>query len=444
MQAPNHSYQVRLRSGRTIEVSAPTQPVVRNGTLEVTAGQHGTVARLGGADVVPGSARLTGARPSVEGRRRTHFEPELDFLEQLLKKSPLLMLADIRVKGDASQIPIEYEPGTQEPWKNAGDRKRASKRQKGLREELERYRFYTVDDLDELPPVEFLSSTPLAARELTGLYGKGDTYKSFLALGWACGLAARGHHVVYIAAEGGSGLRARIRAWMQHHTADALPTLHVMPTNVNLHDEAAVTDWLEAAALQLKPKRPVLVVVDTLARNFVGGSEKDAKDMGLFVEGCERVRRQLKCAVLVIHHTTKDGDSERGTESLRNASFAMFKTCNKHGFSICLHCDRMKEVAAPAPQKLTLRKVEFRERVGDLSSSLVLDVEIVERADLLRATERVLEEQGPLSANSVLLQVRRLGVTVRTADGKRLLKQYAEDSNIRVGRNGSGKLELVP
>jgi hypothetical protein len=215
-----------------------------------------------------------------------------------------------------------------------------------------------------------------------------------------------------------------------------------MPTNVNLHDEAAVTAWLEAATLQLKPKRPILVVVDTLARNFVGGSEKDAKDMGLFVEGCERVRRTLRCAVLVIHHTTKEGDTERGTESLRNASFAMFKTSGKRGFSVTLHCDRMKEVAAPAAQKLMLKKVEFMQPVGDMASSLALEVEIVERADLLQATETVLAEHGPLSKNSVLSYAKKMGIRIQRADALRLLEQWVKDPKTRVSRNGAGKLEV--
>jgi hypothetical protein len=47
--------------------------------------------------------------------------------------------------------------------------------------------------------------------------------------------------------------------------------------------------------------------------------------MGLFVEGCEFIRKELGPTVLVIHHTTKDGKTERGTESLRNATFAMFE-----------------------------------------------------------------------------------------------------------------------
>jgi hypothetical protein len=43
------------------------------------------------------------------------------------------------------------------------------------------------------------------------IYGPGDTYKSFVALDWACHLATEGKLVLYIAAAGASGIRARSR-----------------------------------------------------------------------------------------------------------------------------------------------------------------------------------------------------------------------------------------
>jgi AAA domain-containing protein len=218
---------------------------------------------------------------------------------------------------------------------------------------------------------------------------------------------------------------------------DELPLLRTMPTNVNLHDQAAVTAWLDAATLQMKSIQPALVVVDTLARCFVGGSEKDAKDMGQFVEGCERVRRTLKCSVLVIHHTTKEGDSERGTESLRNASAAMFRTSKTSGLAVTLVCDRMKEVTAPPPQRLTFKRVEFEKPISGLTSSLALDVAVIDRADLLRAAEAVLDEHGPLSQNSLLSHVRKRRVKFDQNEARRLLKQYAASSLTRIGLEGA-------
>ncbi len=58
---------------------------------------------------------------------------------------------------------------------------------------------------------------------------------------------------------------------MKHRGVRGLPNLLVMPGNVNLHQSASVETWLEAMLEQLDAGHPDLLVVDTLARNFVGG-----------------------------------------------------------------------------------------------------------------------------------------------------------------------------
>lgn len=220
--------------------------------------------------------------------------------------------------------------------------------------ELERYRIYTEDELGSFPPVDWLIPRYLAAGELTVFYGKGDTYKTFAALDWGALLARGDLLVIYVAAEGASGMLARVGAWKKYRAVERLPKLRVMPSNVNLHDPEAVKHWIEAMRLQLGEETPVLVIVDTLARNFVGGDESSPRDMGMFVEGVERIRRELRTAVLVLHHSTKAGDTERGTESLRNASFAMyeFKRTGGRPGAVSVTCDRMKE-AEPADRPAT-------------------------------------------------------------------------------------------
>ncbi|HEX4436680.1 MAG TPA: AAA family ATPase [Solirubrobacteraceae bacterium] len=239
--------------------------------------------------------------------------------------------------------------------------------------EQEPYRLYTVDELGQWEPVTWLIEKHLAVGELSVLYGKGGTYKSFLALDWACRLANDGHTIVYIVAEGASGMRARIEAWKQANGVGDLPGLFLMPSNVALHGEKYVVAWIEAMRTQLGKVTPSLVIVDTLARNFVGGNEKDPQDMGQFVDGCERIRIELETAVLVLHHTTKDGDTERGTESLRNASFAMFKLTDTGGSGrgVKVTCDRMKDAEQPEPTTLHPQLVSLSD-LGEGVSSLVV------------------------------------------------------------------------
>ena len=121
---------------------------------------------------------------------------------------------------------------------------RERERRNDLTEAQARYPLFTVAELGVFPPVGWLVPGYLAERELTILWGKGGTYKSFLALDW---MARLGQPAVYIAAEGASGMQPRLYAWMKHHGAADLPHLRVMPANLNVHRPAEVTFWTEAA-----------------------------------------------------------------------------------------------------------------------------------------------------------------------------------------------------
>src|SRR3712207_1817312 len=77
------------------------------------------------------------------------------------------------------------------------------------------------------------------------------------------------------------------------------------------------TGGVDRAPLASNDFRPDLIVVDTLARCMRGGDENNARDMGQAVEGLEFLKRTLGAAVLVIHHTTKGRDTERGSRAVR-------------------------------------------------------------------------------------------------------------------------------
>lgn len=232
-----------------------------------------------------------------------------------------------------------------------------------------RFHVYAEAELGHFPPVEWFDGLEgyVPRGELIGLWGPGDSYKSFTALDWSCHVASHDLDVLYIAAEGASGLQNRITAWKkQNEASGSLPHLNVMPQPVRMHEREDVLQFVRAVSAQL-PSRPALVVVDTLARNFVGGNENSAQDMGLFVEGAEEIRRAFGCTVVVVHHATKDGTSERGGESLRNASFAMYRFERTSKQSVKVVCERMKDAPQPATVMLTPTLVEL----GGGESSLV-------------------------------------------------------------------------
>jgi hypothetical protein len=234
-----------------------------------------------------------------------------------------------------------------------------------------RFRLYSAEELGQFPKVEWQPGLEgvLPKRELVELYGPGDSFKSFVALDWACHLSSAGHDALYVAAEGASGIQGRIEAWKIHHNITSLPCLKVMPTSLRMQEPGDVREFVDAIKSQLGTDRPVLVVIDTLARNFVGGNENSALDLGLFVDGAETVRNAFDCTVLVVHHSTKDGSSERGGESLRNASFAMYRfERGKDRLMVTVTCERMKD--AEPPRAVVIRP-EVVQLEDDDRSSLV-------------------------------------------------------------------------
>ena len=142
--------------------------------------------------------------------------------------------------------------------------------------------------------------------------------KSFVALDYALCIATgrpylgrfeslRGS-VLYIAGEGVSGLRNRVKAWLAHHEVVTPPRNFVfIPATFNLLDEAEIDEVIQIARDDLG-QNPSLVVIDTLARNFGGGNENATQDMNLFITNLDRLKAEFGCTVLVVHHTGKDAE----------------------------------------------------------------------------------------------------------------------------------------
>jgi hypothetical protein len=227
-------------------------------------------------------------------------------------------------------------------------------------------------DLHNEPTVDWLIPGWLPARELSCVWGQPGSFKSFLAQNWSLQLAASERLAVYVAAEGTSGLAIRVAAWNAINHRDPQrddPMWCYMPSNVNVHELESRRRFMRDLEDYLGGT-PDLVVLDTMARNFVGGDENSAKDVGQFVEGAEEIRRGLDTAVLVIHHAGLTTGRERGTAALRAATFAMFQCSDlkqtRHGMSVKVECDRMKDAEKPDAVRVDFRKASMGGEFGDV------------------------------------------------------------------------------
>jgi predicted transcriptional regulator/energy-coupling factor transporter ATP-binding protein EcfA2 len=184
-----------------------------------------------------------------------------------------------------------------------------------------------ADRLKELGmPVFILGNYPLYHKGFNVLVGKSGSGKSFLALDIA-GRVATEAVCVYIAGEGTSGYAARWECWKDfHQVQDA--ELYFYTEALQVMDNPQV--WGFFQMLENMGKKPELVIIDTMARSAIGLDENSAKDMGEFIAAVDNIRTALDCAVLVVHHTGKNGDM-RGSSALYGAADSVLAQSMQNG-----------------------------------------------------------------------------------------------------------------
>ena len=163
-------------------------------------------------------------------------------------------------------------------------------------------------------------------------YGASGARKSFFAFDLgahvALGRKWRGRPVkqsgvLLIAPDAGVGLRERMAAWAKHHKLDlkGVP-LYVIAEPIDLcrspKDADLVLDHigkLTAGGVEIG-----LIEIDTLSRALAGGDENSPRDMGGFVQQCDRLRFATGAHLLAVHHAGKDeSKGARGHSLLRAA-----------------------------------------------------------------------------------------------------------------------------
>ena len=214
-------------------------------------------------------------------------------------------------------------------------------------------RLYSTRELLALPPPEWLIDGIITEGGVAGMYGAPEAGKSFLAIDMALCIAAgipwQGHEtqkgfVLYISAEGGSGVGKRALAWLLEHQidpreADVAWLIESIPVNA---DSEQMITLMERIVNEVR-RHPVLIVVDTLARCF-DGDENQQEDMGRFVAGIDILRQEFGCTVMVVHHTNAGGTRERGNTAFRGAADTMIRI-EKTDNAISLICDKQKDAA---------------------------------------------------------------------------------------------------
>lgn len=225
-------------------------------------------------------------------------------------------------------------------------------------------------------PVSWLVQGYIEEDAIAVMYGPPAKGKSFLALDVSCCIATNtpfhGHEVkhgavFYIAGEGHNGLARRLRAWALHNEQDMPELLFVSDAPAELSSSASASAVAQAVQqlADTTGETPVLIVIDTLARNF-GGDENSAAEMGHFVRNTDALRRRWKATVLIIHHSGKDGDrGARGSSALKGAADAEYEVSRSDEDKLIrLTPRKMKDAEEPQPLAFELLAVTIHDDTG--------------------------------------------------------------------------------
>lgn len=234
--------------------------------------------------------------------------------------------------------------------------------------------------------INWLIQDVIEADTLALIFGDPGTYKSFLAVDFACCVASgkdfngrpvKKGPVFYIAGEGKNGIARRFKAWSVRHQIplDNLK-LFLSTSPVGIGDEGATEKVLsEIRRVVGKNSEPAMIVVDTLARNFGAGDENSTQDMTRFIAGCDKLRSQHRATILLVHHCgLSDKTRSRGNQSLKGALDAEYRLeKDEVTGQIKFEATKMKDAEMPEPIAFRPAVVEIGTIDGDMMSSVVLD-----------------------------------------------------------------------
>lgn len=191
------------------------------------------------------------------------------------------------------------------------------------------------------------------------LFGETGTMKSFLAIDIGlCIATGRDWHgnkvmkqgaVFYICGEGFAGLFKRLLAWIKKYdVGDDIP-FYTSNIAVDLSNPVFVRLVVAAVRTLISEsgQQPVLIIVDTLNRNFGEGDENSTADMTRFLHGLDCLKNELNTAVMVVHHTgLQDRHRARGSSTLKAAVDFEYRVTAQDDY-IYLDCTKIKDHEPP-------------------------------------------------------------------------------------------------
>lgn len=287
-------------------------------------------------------------------------------------------------------------------------------------------------------------------------YGPSNSGKTFVVLDLAYsistgqdwgGMKTTKTAVLYIAAEGGGGIKKRIAALRQRPGASIPEDFYLSAATIDLRrpegDVTAVIDTARSIG------RVGLIVIDTLSRALAGGDE--TKDMGALVVNIDKIRHATGAHVLLVHHSGKDiTRGARGSSELRGA---IDTEINIESGVIKVTKQRDLEFGEDISFEIRGVPIGF-DADGDVVSSATVSLQAARRekpraptakeVEVLAIAQDLLSEPGgpALTARTVAQRYKSKGEQMTPDTARKHLQSLADKHFLR--SEGRGRWALVP
>lgn len=177
------------------------------------------------------------------------------------------------------------------------------------------------------PPTDWLVEDLLVRSEASVLAGDGGVGKSWVMM--ALALAVAGGEDTFL------GLKVKHHGPVVYVDEESsrelfLQRMHALGFDPKIHLPNLEVIWYQGVDLLNEPEKlledvqeiePVLVLADSLSRVAIGAEENSNTDMTRLIRaGVIPLARDTGAAVLLSHHTDKDGRGPRGATAIRNAA----------------------------------------------------------------------------------------------------------------------------
>jgi 5S rRNA maturation endonuclease (ribonuclease M5) len=177
--------------------------------------------------------------------------------------------------------------------------------------------------LSEVTNPKWLIKDVVEEESLMQIYGAPKSGKSFVAIAMSCAIAtgqdfygnkAFKKPVLYIVGEGLRGCKRRLSAIQQGMYSLKGAPLYLSDRAVRIGDK----DDFERLVQEIEAVKSIegdigMIVVDTFQRNFGGGNENSAEDVGNFIHQLDGLISTYGCNVCIVHHSGHEGTRARGS-----------------------------------------------------------------------------------------------------------------------------------